>query len=68
MKTINDRGMTFEVEDHFKYIATDADGEVFAFEHAPWLDGDCEQWFVEKGRVKLLHTPCHDWRESLENI
>ena len=68
MKTINYRGRTFEVDDHFKYIATDADGEIFAFEYPPLLDADCEQWFVEKGRFKLLYKPCNEWRESLENI
>lgn len=68
MKTINYCGMTFEVEDRFKYIATDADGDIFAFEHEPWTECDSDQWFVSKGGYKLIYKPNYKWRESLENI
>lgn len=66
MKTINYRGMTFEVEDHFKYVATDADGSIYAYEHKPFADGD--EWFNSGKDVKCLKVADEEWRDSLENI
>lgn len=65
MKTINYRGMTFEVEDHFKYLAEDPDGDVRIYENKPTPSYD--GWMVNKGDYKKL-TTVENWEDSLENI
>lgn len=62
MKTINYCGMTFEVEDHFKYIATDRDGEIWLYECKPEVYGD--HWMSSDGSFKKL-TTVENWRRSL---
>lgn len=68
MKTINYRGMTFEVEDHFKYIATDGDGSVWVFEYEPEYDHDYGEWLVVGGDVQGIETDYKLAENSLENI
>ena len=69
MKTINYRGMTFEVEDHFKYVATDADGSVWLFEREPEYDRDNDEWLaVRGGNYKGIDITFKHAEDSLENI
>lgn len=68
MKTINYRGMTFEVEDRFEYIATDDDGSVWVFEREPeysHLDGE---WLASGGDYQGLKREFKQAGDSLENI
>lgn len=65
MKTINYCGMTFEVEDRFNYIATDANGEIWAYECKPEVYDD--HWISLDGSYKKLIT-VENWEDSLENI
>lgn len=65
MKTVNYRGMTFEIEDHFKYIATDEDGTITVFEFPPLKDDG--QWLVVRGKWEMLKGNLKGWENSLEN-
>lgn len=65
MKTINYRGMTFEVEDRFKYVATDADGDVWVYECKP--EAYWGGWMFNDGWCKKV-TTVENWEDSLENI
>lgn len=65
MKTVNYRGMNFEIEDHFKYIATDEDVLITVFEFPPLKDDD--QWLVVRGKWKMLTGNIKGWENSLEN-
>lgn len=67
MKTVNYRGMTFEIEDRFQYIATDADGSIFAFANEPFIDEVTGEWFCSGGDVKCLKKSDNGWSNSLEN-
>lgn len=69
MKTINYRGMTFEVDERFKYIATDSDGSVWAFEREPKYSHLHGEWLTESGGD--YQGLGHDFKQaedSLENI
>lgn len=68
MKTINYRGMTFEVEDHFKYIATDSDGSIWVFEYEPEYSHHDKEWLVEGGVYQGLERDFKQAEDSLENI
>lgn len=68
MKTINYREMTFEVEDHFKYISTDEDGSVWVFEREPEYDFDYGEWVVVGGDCQVLDLNLKSAEDSLENI
>lgn len=69
MKTVNYRGMTFEVEERFKYIATDADGSVWLFEREPEYDHDNYEWLaVRGGNYKCIDITFKCAENSLENI
>lgn len=68
MKTINYRGMTFEVEDHFKYIATDKDGSIWVFEREPEYDHDYGEWLVVGGDYQGPERDFKQAGDSLENI
>lgn len=69
MKIINYRGMTFEVEDRFKYIATDADGSVWVFEREPEYSYEHCDWIpVSGGDCKMLEYNFKHAEDSLENI
>lgn len=68
MKTINYRGMTFEVEDHFKYIVTDADGSIWVFEREPEYSNYDGEWLVVGGDYQGLERDFKQAEDSLENI
>lgn len=65
MKTINYCGMTFEVEDRFKYVATDSNGDIWVYEIEPEVCDD--HWMSSDGCYKKLIT-INNWEDSLENI
>lgn len=67
MKTINYCGMTFEVKDHFKYIATDRDGSIWIFEREPEYSHYDGEWLVVGGDYQGLE-PNFKPEDSLENI
>lgn len=67
MKTINYCGMAFEVEDHFKYVVTDADGSIWVFQREPEYSCDDGEWLVVGGDCQLLE-PNFKPEDSLENI
>lgn len=67
MKTINYRGMTFEVEDHFKYIVTDKDDSVWIFEYEPEYSHHDEEWLVVGGDYQQLE-PNFKPEDSLEKV
>lgn len=68
MKTINYCGMTFEVEDHFKYIATDDDGSIWVFEREPEYDFEIGEWLTNGGGYQWLDRNFKQAEDSLENI
>lgn len=68
MKTINYCGMTFEVEEHFKYIATDSDGSIWVFEHEPKYDINYGEWLMDGGKYQGLERNFKQAGDSLENI
>lgn len=68
MKTINYRGMTFEVEEHFNYIATDADGGVWLYQCKPEYSHYDGEWLVVGGDYQGLETNFKHAENSLENI
>ena len=66
MKTITYRGNQCEVPEWVNFVAMDADGDIFGYEHEPYTgDGD---WFCSGGRVKHLRDTCIFWEESLEKV
>lgn len=65
MKTINYCGMTFEVEDHFKYIAMDKNGSVWCYENKPIKQGS---GYFAQGNKLLCDRTGYDWENSLEEI
>jgi hypothetical protein len=65
------------VPDHFKFLARDLDGKVFAFENKP--NSDYDMWDVDKGEVLQITNPVHlpveeigqqlgDWKKSLIDL
>lgn len=66
MKTINYRGMTFEVEDRFKYVAMDADGRIFAFVNEPEVFKVYSKWYSNPS--EYLGNINNGWENSLESI
>ena len=68
MKTINYCGMTFEVEDRFKYIATDDDGSIWVFEREPEYDFDIGEWLTSSGDYQGIERNLKQPEDSLENI
>lgn len=65
MKTVNYRGMTFEIEECFKYIATDEDGAIFAYVNLP-VRGR-HDWLNAGGDLLILKDGDKSWENSLEN-
>lgn len=65
-KTINYFGMGITIPDWAKYLATDRDGSVYAYDNKPSIDGD--DWFVDHSSITSIATVnLHglDWRETL---
>jgi hypothetical protein len=65
------------VPEHFKFLARDLDGKVFAFENEP--NSDCDTWDVDEGEVLQITNPVHlpveeisqqlgDWKKSLIDL
>ena len=65
------------VPDHFKFLARDLDGKVFAFENKP--DSDYDTWDVDEGEVLQITNPVSlpteeigsqlgDWKKSLIDL
>jgi len=52
----------------YKYAATDADGEVYAYESKPTLVDGWSYWAATGGSIYQIseRSPAADWRESLE--
>jgi hypothetical protein len=51
-----------------RYLATDADGLVCAYEHPPAPDSCCEQWLkLPRTRLDVVAygPPCPEWRHTL---
>lgn len=68
MKTINYRGMTFEVDDRFKYIATDSDDSIWIFENEPRYDDSYGEWLSDGGDYQGLEREFKQAEDSLEKI
>ena len=47
------------VPEHFKFLARDLDGKVFAFENEPSLATDiaCDTWDVKEGKLLQITQP-----------
>lgn len=61
--------MTFEVEDNFKYIATDNDGSIWVYENKPRYDHRLGAWLsADGGDYKGLERDFEQAEDSLENI
>ena len=65
------------VPEHFKFLARDLDGKVFAFENEP--NSDCDTWDVDEGEVLQITNPVSlpteeiglqlgDWKKSLIDL
>ena len=65
------------VPEHFKFLARDLDGKVFAFENEP--NSDCDTWDVDEGEVLQITNPVRlpveeigsqlgDWKKSLIDL
>jgi len=65
------------VPDHFKFLARDLDGKVFAFENKP--NSDCDTWDVKEGELLHITGPVSlpteeigvqlgDWKKSLIDL
>lgn len=66
MKTITYRGEQYEVEDWVNFVAMDADGMIYSYEHEPTLsDGE---WIPSLGRVWHVGDEPSEWEESLEKV
>lgn len=75
MKTINYRGMTFKVDERFKYIATDDDGSVWVYEFKPEYNHGYYGWMVVGGdylgfgdNYRDIEHGSGQAEDSLENI
>ena len=66
---------------HFKFLARDLDGKIFAFENKPELATDmvCDTWDVKEGEILQITKPVFlpaeeigmllgDWKESLIDL
>tara|TARA_B100001179_G_C18463382_1_gene348151 strand:- start:161 stop:403 length:243 start_codon:yes stop_codon:yes gene_type:complete len=69
------------VPTHFKFLARDLDGKLFAFENKPELATDivCDTWDVKEGEVLQITNPISvsereinsqlgNWKESLIDL
>jgi hypothetical protein len=69
------------VPTHFKFLARDRDGKIFAFQNKPELttDVDCDTWDVDEGEVLQISNPISvsieeissqlgNWKESLIDL
>jgi len=69
------------VPTHFKFLARDLDGKIFAFENEPELttDIDCDTWDVDEGEILQITNPVSlpteeigsqlgDWKKSLIDL
>ena len=69
------------VPTHFKFLARDLDGKIFAFENKPELttDIDCDTWDVDEGEILQITKPVFlsakeissqlgDWKKSLIDL
>jgi len=63
----------FELPNKYKYIAQDADGELFAYVDSPKIDEEMKyfySWESNSSRyITLAHgAPNENWKESLREI
>lgn len=68
MRTVNYFGMNIEIWASHEYVATDADGKIFAFEEKPVCMKDEAGWYSGKGTFHkvISHTNSSEaWEESL---
>ena len=69
------------VPEHFKFLARDLNGKVYAFENKPELttDIDCDTWDVKEGELLHITGPVSlpteeigsqlgDWKKSLIDL
>lgn len=69
MKIVNYRGMTFNVDERFKYIATDEDGSVWVFEREPEYSHPHGEWLARSGGdYQWLEREFKQAGDSLETI
>lgn len=68
MRTVNYLGMDIEILASHEYVATDADGKIFAFEEKPMPMKEEAGWYSVSGTFHkvISHTNSFDeWIESL---
>ena len=69
------------IPEHFKFLARDLDGKIFAFENKPELatDMECDTWDVKEGEILHITNPVSlpteeigsqlgDWKKSLIDL
>lgn len=67
MKTITYRGEQYEVEDWVNFVAMDADGDIYGYEHEPKIN-QYGQWELPSGDNYYLGNVGPYWSESLEKV
>ncbi|QDH85544.1 hypothetical protein [Proteus phage vB_PmiP_RS51pmB] len=67
MKTITYRGEQYEVEDWVNWVAMDAGGEIYAYEHEPIVSSE-NDWINTGGNCFWIGSEPQDWDESLEKV
>ena len=68
MKTVKYKGLTYDVPEGTKSMATDANGEVYAHPVKPYVQRDI--WYASKRGVEQESTRVYpkDWKDSLVEI
>ena len=64
-KEVTYRGKKYTVPEWTRYMATDMDGAMYAYERSPTEGCDC--WWEDKGRSKNVEYPVR-WEDSLEEV
>lgn len=72
MKEVEYLGVTYEVENRVKFISTDLNGEIWAFEDKPDVsDPYLDMWDDTSGEIFILKShgeDCLDWKETLREV
>jgi hypothetical protein len=61
----------FELDDKYKFIAQDADGQLYAYIEKPGINEDFENFYPIKNSSEMLlaqGASNPDWKESLREI
>ena len=67
MKTIKYHGKQYEVEDWVNFVAMDADGDIYGYEHEPHIHLS-DQWVRATGKVESIGIESTEWDNSLEKV